>query len=361
METKSWTYNIDIVGGCNLKCPSCPVGNMPKANRAKGLMNVEMFEDIIKKIKQETPNVAYVGVYNWAEPTIHPHLPEMIAIARRYDVPISLSSNFNTDRNLEELVRAEPYSFRASVSGYSQEYYGRTHAKGNIENVKSNMRKLREIMDRLGSQMEVHVAYHCYKDNMGEEYESMKALCGELRFYFLPVFAVFMPVEKMVEYYEHGEQVLSESDKRVMDLLAIHPDEYREVSIRQYAPDCELRSNRTAINWDGSVALCCGVYDFDNNIAPSFLDTSHEELQKRKYEHPFCDKCMKHGLHATYLYDGSQQWIQYAKKRVAPQKIPKELVRAQILMGWRQRLNRTLGVTAVDKIVHIARKALFRG
>src|SRR5580704_9218285 len=37
---------VDIVGGCNLRCPSCPVGNMPATNPA-GLMDMNLFASII--------------------------------------------------------------------------------------------------------------------------------------------------------------------------------------------------------------------------------------------------------------------------------------------------------------------------
>lgn len=38
-------YFIDVVGGCNLRCPSCPVGNSPEADHSKGLMDVQLFKD----------------------------------------------------------------------------------------------------------------------------------------------------------------------------------------------------------------------------------------------------------------------------------------------------------------------------
>ena len=47
---------------------------------------------------------------------------------------------------------------------------------------------------------------------------------------------------------------------------------------------------------DGSVALCCSVYDQAQMLGVSFLEQSHAQLEVRKYKHPFCRTCMKHSL-----------------------------------------------------------------
>jgi len=59
-EAGSYVYTIDIVGTCNLRCPTCPVGNSPAAERPKGFMPVDVFERILGKISRESP-VARAG------------------------------------------------------------------------------------------------------------------------------------------------------------------------------------------------------------------------------------------------------------------------------------------------------------
>ena len=39
---------IDIVGACNLSCPSCPMGNSENLNFKKA-MQIEMFREIVEK------------------------------------------------------------------------------------------------------------------------------------------------------------------------------------------------------------------------------------------------------------------------------------------------------------------------
>src|SRR5262249_38854706 len=52
-ESDTYIFVIDIVGTCNLRCPTCPVGNSPE--RPKGFMDLALFERIIAKIRRESP------------------------------------------------------------------------------------------------------------------------------------------------------------------------------------------------------------------------------------------------------------------------------------------------------------------
>ena len=85
----AFKYLIDIVGGCNLACPSCPVGNSTEAARPSGAMSVDLFKAIIAKIRADQPRVRKVALYNWTEPMLHPRLPQFIdAVATRERIAI---------------------------------------------------------------------------------------------------------------------------------------------------------------------------------------------------------------------------------------------------------------------------------
>jgi hypothetical protein len=268
-------------------------------------MDINLFEDIIKKIVKEGPAGSMIGLFNWAEAFLHPKLPQFIEIINKYGLFSMLSTNLNKTTNLTEIVKANPSHLRISLSGYYQQTYSKTHTKGNIEIVKENMYKLREIMNSLDSKLRVEVCYHKYIHNMREDYKMMELLAKKLGFIFNPVWAFFTPYEKLLNYYENKDKLSSE-DKDVIDLLAISPEEYKQVSLKYKEQDCSLRSSQMAISADGSVPLCCAVYDRKYNISESFLDNSHEELQKKKYSNPACATCMKHGIHMTYIYGGDK-------------------------------------------------------
>jgi hypothetical protein len=84
----------------------------------------------------------------------------------------------------------------------------------------------------------------------------------------------------------------------IEDLLHNPEDRQRRVaSQRSGRFDCELRFNQTVINHDGTVALCCTVYDEPNMLGVSYLDECFSSIEQRKYRHPFCLTCIKNNLH----------------------------------------------------------------
>lgn len=294
-QTQAFTYLIDVVGTCNLRCPSCAVGNLPKSDRPKGFMEVGLFEEIIKKISTENPDKSpNLWLFNWGEPLLHPELPKIIRIAKDHDLPVMLSSNLNTKLDFKEVIRAAPETIKISLSGFSQEVYGRTHKRGRIETVKENMRKIREYMDAFGVTINVWVGYHIYRHNVAEM-EPMCAYAESLGFEFRPVVASYFPLENWVKIME---KKIPADQKDLLDLMIDHPlNKY--INYREYKNpelDCELRTDMMTINHDGTVALCCGVYDPENMLGVKFTDLSHQELQALKYEHDFCRTCYTHSL-----------------------------------------------------------------
>lgn len=294
-QRSPFTYVIDIVGTCNLRCPSCPVGNLAQADRPKGFMEIGLYEEIIAKIKKESPDATpKLWLFNWGEPTLHPKLPEFISIAKSRGLPVMLSSNLNTKLDLKEVIRAAPDEIKISLSGFSQEIYGKTHARGKIDLVKENMKKIHDYIDEFGVSINVWVSYHLYRHNVVDTIP-MAEFAQSLGFGFNPIPAFYQPLEKILELITNGSP---DDEKDLVDNLFFHPLQ-RVIMSRPHRSndlDCEIRANMTTINYDGSVALCCGVYNEENMLGVNFTDLPHEELQARKYEHEFCKTCYGYGL-----------------------------------------------------------------
>lgn len=53
---------------------------------------------------------------------------------------------------------------------------------------------------------------------------------------------------------------------------------------------CNLLEEQLAVNHDGSIDLCCGVYSVAR-IAPDLLAQPLEEIQAMREAHPFCRSC----------------------------------------------------------------------
>jgi MoaA/NifB/PqqE/SkfB family radical SAM enzyme len=292
-EGEAYIFVIDIAGTCNLRCPTCPVGNSERGERPIGFMPPEMFEKIVAKIKRESPSaVPIINLYNWGEPLLHPDLPAFIQLLRREGMRANLSSNLNIKRGLEDVIAADPHELKISLSGFSPASYARTHARGDLELVKENMRRVAEYRTRHKASTRVWVGHHIYKSNR-HEIEDVRRLCTELGFEHHPMEAFYMPLERLMDVYA-GKP--NPRDGGILDDLITHPMERRRAGPRSGRYDCELRFNQTVINHDGKVALCCTVYEQPNMLGAGFLDESFADIEARKYRHSFCTGCYREGL-----------------------------------------------------------------
>jgi hypothetical protein len=290
---------MDVAGACNLRCPSCPVGNIGKINPT-GLVDKDLFRKIIEKAAREY-DIFRVSLYNWGEPSLHPELPELVSIVRSHGLDCFISSNLNMVRRLDDLFRAEPTCFRISLSGFSQKIYGQSHARGNIERVKENMRLVAESRRRVGNKTtDVQVHFHKYRHNLGE-LAQMKEYATSLGFYWTEVWAYYMPIEKVLAL---AEGQLPEGERAyVEDTFALPIAEALEAALPYRDHKCRLYEEQIVLDLQGQINLCCGVYDYKSSGGlGSFLEMTPKELMKAKENHPTCEKCTRNAIHVYAEY-----------------------------------------------------------
>lgn len=310
-------FIIDISSHCNLKCVSCAHGNSPHVHNPPGLMDPGLLEQIIKKIKGEY-NAPQIHLYSWGEPFLHPKLARMVEITQSLGAQCFLSSNLNIAHNIEEVLNANPYCLRISVSGFTQPIYSRNHAGGNIEIVKDNLAKLSAAIRTKRLQTQIHVYYLRFNYNLHEE-SAMRDFARKSGFGFHPVWALLIPVEKVLAFAtpDSGEPALSESDRQVIQSLALPLAKTLEIC-RNYPRTCPLRDGQTVLDVLGNVLLCCSVYDSSRFTIGPFLSSRSEDLRMLKAKHPFCAQCMKHGIH-TYETRGAWECDEIAARNIAPE------------------------------------------
>ncbi len=292
---------LDVVGSCNLRCPSCPVGNMGAVNPT-GLIDKGLFTRLMAKAAREY-RLYRVSLYNWSEPLLHPDLPEFVRIVKGHGVFCALSSNLNLLRNADEIFRANPDEFRISLSGFTQPVYEQTHAKGNIERVKENMRLLQEARRRTGNlHTKIVVYYHKYRHNLHEA-ELMRAYATSLGFRWMENFAFYMPLEKALAA---AEGRLEPEEREFVESMYALPVVPAIEAARDHAHEpCRLWNEQIVLDLQGNAILCCALYDFAGNTLGSFLDMTPEQLMQAKHNHPTCDRCTHNGLHRYYEYFAS--------------------------------------------------------
>ena len=237
------------------------MGNIGAVNPT-GLMDKALLDRLLEKANREY-NVYQVSLYNWAEVLLHPDLPQLVRVVKKHGLRCNLSSNLNILRNTEELLLAKPDELRISLSGFTQETYGRTHAAGNIERVKENMRRLSECKQRLGNtETAIHVSYHKYRHNL-HEVETMRDFATSLGFGWLEDWAYYMPMEKVVSL---AEGTLGAEDHDFVEHEFALPIREAVRAAEQFKDEpCRLYDDQLVLDLQGNLVLCCGVYDYKAN------------------------------------------------------------------------------------------------
>lgn len=283
-------FSIDVCGACNLTCPTCPEGNND-VRLPKGILTVDLLHKVLTKATSECVMTG-VNLYNWAEPMLHPQLPELIRIVHGYGLKCFLSSNLNRTQGIEKMMEAKPDSIRISCSGFTQESYGQTHRSGNIEIVKQNMRlvaKFRQPSTR------VHMLWHRYKHNAQEEH-LMRNFCDSLGFDFDAVDAYLMPIETVLERWS-GKLPPLEIEKSLKNSV----EAAEELCAPKKHYECLLQTQSLSLNHLGQVQLCCAVYDPVKFGVCDFMTTPIEEIRSLRLNHSFCGTCTAAGGHAYAL------------------------------------------------------------
>ena len=265
-------------------------------------MSAQQLDKILEKAKKES-HVSEFGLYNWADPLLHPKLPELVKVVNEHGVTCSLSTNLNRLRDADELMRSNPSLLIISLSGFHQETYGLTHRRGDIETVKKNMLVLADAKIKTGSKTKISVSFHRYLSNLSEE-EPLKNLAKELDFSFEPCWANWLPLEKVLAASGNTSYgVITPQDKDLLQNLAvplyIALDSAKKVS----SPRCYLNENIITLNYRGDIQLCCGVYDSSRFTIGNYMALSLSQIQAARRAHSACSDCMKNGVHDYFLYN----------------------------------------------------------
>ncbi|MBQ3310800.1 radical SAM protein [bacterium] len=316
------TYYVEILSDCNLKCSLCGFGNREMFQRKHGKMSLKTFEKILNKIKKESPT-ATISPFHHCEPMLHPQLPEMVKAIKKRGLTSYLSFNFNYINRLEDLLKAGVDSMTISVSGFCQETYQKAHIGGNIEKVKENLKLLRQTMDKLNVNPIVHVVYHMYKDNIGEDFDNMKSFANELGFFFTPFWSRCISLELSLKYLREkglslykGETLkwfdelppLNEVYLKTMEERMLHvPEDYlTEKWLNHRLKTCPVNGRIINIHWTGEISLCSWGFD-DRAVIGNYLTTDIEELYKARANSPLCKECLTNNYVVYTEYSDTQE------------------------------------------------------
>jgi len=309
-------FTIDVAGVCNLKCPSCG-HSMQGIKNPKGFMPLSDFKQITEKMLREADLVSHINLYSWGEPFLHPQLDLIIQHTHSLGIATAVSSSLSipSSDQIEKIVKSSPDYLKVALSGYYPEVYSTTHTGGDINLVKSNMYKLRYLMDKYKPTTIVEVIYHLYKNNVGRDLAKMKELCDELGFIFASCFANVTPIERLIDYCEGRPD---EQTRELSSLLLVGIDKALEITKPYRNLPCRFLTNQVNINWDRSVPLCCVCYDYTrSNVADDYLKEPLEAILKKREHHPLCKQCLRFGFPPYLIEVNRKEWEKEAARQGA--------------------------------------------
>jgi len=326
-QLHSWRYFLECNSKCSLHCPTCTKGDETGYEHLTGIMDPDLMEKILDKIKSENPN-AIVFTYGNSEPFLHPKLPEVIASIKRRGLNAQLSTNLNFVRRLDDLLAAQPDFIIISLSGFTQDVYVKGHAGGNIEKVKDNMRLIAESNNKLNPKIAISVNYHIYNDN-AHEVPLMKEYATNLGIGFFTSYARAISMENAIQYnrmldadatpFEVQEgrpdwntalppsgQIYQDAMKRIVIGPEKAREMYADVPMSEVCP-VGAGSIFTFIRHDGKTQLCACVADRRITLK-DYLDTTPDELIQQRTGHAICKQCIKYRLNLYFMIQGRNKW-----------------------------------------------------
>ena len=322
---RSWRYFLEINSACNLACPSCTKGNKKGYEHQTGLMDWDLMQACLDKIKRENPE-ATILIYGNSEPFLHPKLPEAIRSVKERGFRCEMSSNLNRIHRVQETLAAGLDFFIISLSGFTQEVYEKGHQGGDIEKVKANMRIIGEA--NKAYQVLVRVNYHLYKDNR-HELDLMEKYASECGLGFFVSTARAISMENAIQYcrekdpertdyavqsnrpdWNHLLPLVSQQWRDTMDRLWIPPDQAREM-YKDHPKHgvCPVGAGGmfTYIRHDGKTQLCACTADRRITLT-DYLSTSPEEMIEQRTGHSICRQCMKYRLNLYFHIVDGEKW-----------------------------------------------------
>lgn len=235
---------IDSVNACNLQCPGCPTGRRQNSGRTKRIMDIALLDSFLDNIGKY---VIIADLFNWGEPLLHPNIEHIVKMLhdRRIFQQISTNLNINDPQILEKVCDAGLDFLIVSISGVTQETYGKYHRKGDIELVVDNLRKIVNYNKKLKYNYPIiELKYLMFKHNI-HQIEAARILAKEIGVdIFRPCYAGG-PEEEILGLNEEKKKLL-------------YPDTGKL---------CSQLWRTIVLNSDGGIAPCCFLYFKQDDFA----------------------------------------------------------------------------------------------
>jgi MoaA/NifB/PqqE/SkfB family radical SAM enzyme len=299
---------IDPSDICNLHCPLCPTGQ-GRHDRSKGKMSFRNFQSIIDELG------AYlyrIDLHNWGEPLLNDEIYQMISYAKVRNIEVRVSSNLNTINrvNAEKLVKSGLDVLIISLDGASQETYEQYRIGGQFNRVLDNISMISKLKQELIISKPFVIWQFLVMKHNEHEVSLAKKIAKEL---------VVDQLDFLAIHCDMGSEIFWDSKTRfekTRKWLPLNerfcPYDLTTGKRKHQNSSCHFLWTQSAINWNGSVSPCCGLYvekyDFGNAFCKGFRSIWNNDKYRQareivrtkkidKNDFPnVCSICVKNGF-----------------------------------------------------------------
>ena len=282
---------FSIVDQCNLSCQSCPAEHISRTGKLR-YAPVDFCRRVFAKIARDYGNPR-IPLYCLSEPLLHPDLPGVLDAAAEQGLTVEISTNLNTQRDLAPIIE-HPALERLDISldAFTQETYIKGHARGRMEIVKSNMRRMAEMRH----DGKVYVKFLRYNDNAEEEL-LMQEFAESLGFQFRSFPATYFPYGDILEAVTSGREYTPPAEAAPLLSRLLTRDFWRVVPTPAFSSGvCHNQESILFINYAAKIYCCNFATYHEFGQVGDLLDLPPDELHRLKQDFPFCQKCHKAGV-----------------------------------------------------------------
>ena len=196
---------MDILNKCNARCFYCKTGQSNLTGYSRRFpayyMDLADFDRLVTHLldhKIITKDCLF-RIYNWYEPSLNPHLPEIVNYMYERGLRLDMSTNAGQLTDFSRIKSCSHYyGMLFSMPGFSQKSYDRIHGFS-FEKVKDNIERTMYSLRKKGFRGDAYINYHLYQFNIGEIYAA-KEFADKLGIRLHSIFAYFNGTKGFHEY-----------------------------------------------------------------------------------------------------------------------------------------------------------------
>ena len=249
---------FDPTNYCQLRCPLCPTGARIQ-DRDRGRAQRHVFEHLMDEVGDY---VFLIDFFNWGEPLLNEQTEELVSLASHRNIVTFLSSNLSipmNDHRIGRLVDSGLSQLIVSLDGASAATYGTYRRVGRFDLVLDNMKRVLAARKARGvTTPQVNWQFLVFRFNQ-HEIATVRRMAEDLGVDSVTFRAPFL---------DEGRVPLSEADRKAVAGWAPTLREFNRYDESSPAhtvvparPRCGWHYMSTAINWDGTVAPCCTLFE----------------------------------------------------------------------------------------------------